>query len=82
MPISRAPSASIGFTVEPGGYCPAVARLNSGFFLSLFNLSKSDCESPRLIAVGLKEGMLIIAKISPFLGSIATTEPFFPAMDS
>ena len=31
MPISRAPRASIGFTVEPGGYCPAVARLNSGF---------------------------------------------------
>ena len=72
----------MGFTVEPGGYCPAIALLNRGLFVLLFNLSNSACERPRLMAVGSKDGTLIIARISPFLGSSATTEPFFPDIDS
>ena len=70
MPAVSAPSPINGFIVEPGGYNPCVARLSKGLFSSV--RSESQFAS---ISLGLKLGLLTIAKISPVLRFKMITAP-------
>ncbi len=63
--FSRAESATIGFTVEPGDYSPDTVLFNKGFngsFLILFQFSLSI---PYKNKFGLNDGEEFMAIISP-----------------
>ena len=77
-PSDRPPSAITGFTVEPGGYSPRMARFNSGTSMLSRSAAYSGRLRPRPKGFGSKPGVDTIAMTSPLFGSMATTAPRRP----
>ena len=74
---AKAPSATAGFTIEPGGYKPPTARFKKGFFWSFTRAATASGEflSPLTKMFGSNSGTLTIATISPFVTSITIPTP-------
>ena len=71
--------ATINLKMEPGGYCAWKARFCSGWLASVAMRCHSSPERRWAKRLGSKEGRLTMATISPVVGFMATTVPFFPA---
>src|SRR4051795_4748033 len=78
-PVLSPASAVTGLNVEPVGYAPAIARLNSGAPVA-FEVSALyvDCESGLAKTDGLNDGTEPSARICPLRGSSATKPPGLP----
>ena len=77
-PDSSAAIANSGFTVEPGGYTPRSARSYIGRSGSSVSARYCGRLRPRANRFGSKAGVLTKARMSPFVGSMATAAARWP----
>src|SRR5512133_243380 len=75
IPALSAASAVTSLNVEPGGYCPEMARFCKGCCGLLRSSSHCLTEMPPEKTDGSKVGRLTIASTSPVLTSMATAAP-------